>query len=34
MEKANPFDNVVREIEVEGHKYRFYSLLDLNDERV
>jgi aconitate hydratase len=34
MEKANPFDNVVQELEVEGHKYRYFSLLALNDERV
>ena len=34
MEKANPFGSVLQELEVEGQKYKFYSLLALNDERV
>ncbi len=34
MEKANPFENVVQELEVEGKTYKFYSLLALKDERV
>ena len=34
MEKANPFQNVVQELQVEGQTYKFYSLPALNDERV
>ena len=34
MEKANPFDNVVQELQVDGQTYKFYSLPALNDERV
>lgn len=34
MEKANPFEHVKQEIDVDGQKYHFYSLLGLKDERV
>ena len=34
MEKANPFENVVQEITVDGHAYKYYSLPALNDSRV
>lgn len=34
MEKANPFENVVQQLEVEGKTYKYYSLTALNDERV
>lgn len=34
MEKANPYEQVRQEIEVAGHKYHFYSLLALKDDRV
>ena len=34
MEKANPFENIVKELEVEGKTYKYYSLPSLNDERV
>lgn len=34
MEKANPFEHVKQEIDVDGQKYQFYSLLGLKDERV
>ena len=31
---ANPFANTRQDLEVEGHKYHFYSLQALGDERV
>lgn len=34
MEKANPFSHLVKEVDVEGTTYKYYSLLGLNDERV
>lgn len=34
MEKANPFEQVKQEVEVDGHKYTYYSLQALKDERV
>jgi aconitate hydratase len=34
MEKANPFEQVKQEIEVEGHKYHYFSLPALKDDRV
>ena len=34
MEKDNPFENIVKEIEVDGQTYKYYSLPSLNDERV
>ena len=34
MEKANPFENVLQEVQVDGQTYKFYSLPALNDERV
>jgi aconitate hydratase len=34
MEKANPFSNLVKELDIEGTTYKYYSLLGLNDERV
>ncbi|CDW88502.1 aconitate hydratase 1 family protein [Stylonychia lemnae] len=34
MEKANPFESVVKELEVDGQTYKYFSLLALNDERV
>lgn len=34
MEKANPFEHVRQELDVDGHKYNFYSLQALGDERV
>ena len=34
MEKANPFQNVLQELQVEGQSYKYYSLPALNDPRV
>lgn len=34
METANPFGNLVSEIEVQDQKYKYYSLQALNDDRV
>lgn len=34
MEKANPYDNIVQELEVEGKQYKIFSLPALQDERV
>ena len=34
MESANPFSGIKQEIDVEGHKYSFYSLPALADARV
>ena len=34
MEKANPFQNVLQELQVEGQTYKYYSLPALNDPRV
>ena len=34
MEKANPFSNLVKELDVEGNTYKYYSIQDLKDERV
>ena len=34
MEKANPFANVLQELQVEGQTFKYYSLPALNDDRV
>jgi aconitate hydratase len=34
MESANPFSQVKKELDVEGHKFHYYSLPALNDDRV
>ena len=34
MESANPFASVKKTLEVNGQKYTYFSLPDLNDERV
>lgn len=34
MEKANPFENVIQTLDVDGKTYKYYSLQALNDERV
>lgn len=34
MEKANPYQNILQELEVGGKTYKFYSLNALKDERV
>jgi aconitate hydratase len=34
MESANPFSQVKKDLEVQGHKFEYYSLPALNDERV
>jgi aconitate hydratase len=34
MESANPFSHVKKDLHVDGHSLHYYSLPDLNDERV
>jgi len=34
MEKANPYSGALKELEVDGQTYKFYSIPSLNDERV
>jgi aconitate hydratase len=34
MESANPFQNIVKEIQVDDQTYKVYSLPALNDPRV
>ena len=34
MESANPFTHIKKEVEVEGHKYNYFSLPALADERI
>lgn len=34
MEKANPFSNLVQELNIDGQTYKYYSIIGLNDERV
>ena len=34
MEKANPFGHLLTDLQIEGHSYKYYSLLGLKDERV
>lgn len=34
MESANPFQNTLQEIQVDGNTYKVYSLPALNDPRV
>lgn len=34
MEKANPFQNALHELQVDGQTLKYYSLPALNDERV
>jgi len=34
MESANPFDQVKKEIDVQGQTFHYYSLPELNDDRV
>jgi hypothetical protein len=31
---SNPFDKVARELELDGHKFKYYSLPALNDARL
>lgn len=34
MSAANPFDKVLQEFELNGQKYKYYSLPALNDPRI
>lgn len=34
MESANPFSSARQELEVEGHKYSYFSLPALGDDRI
>jgi aconitate hydratase len=34
MEQANPYANVLQDLEVDGEAYKIYSLPALNDPRV
>lgn len=29
--RTNPFDHLITEIEIAGHKYRYYDINKLND---
>lgn len=34
MEKANPFNHLVQELNIDGQTYKYYSITGLKDDRV
>ena len=34
MEKANPFNHLIKTLEIGGKKYQYYSLKELKDDRL
>lgn len=34
VDQANPFSNLITELDVAGKKYKYFSLKKLNDPRV